>query len=318
MLNYSWKASPNRWGRSKFNASFSVGFWNGLTMYIHCIYTFIRCIYMYIRCTWVLLIICIYHFHVCQSVQPCKMYVLCYRTLIWLSVCTEFRMNSDRYFTPLVYTPLEVSGQVGRFHVAFSPFCVLTLLCTVYQCTKHRHTRFRRVFEEKLQESYPPALTLLRRYIPVWIQSELSTYRKSNSCTIAWYIHLTWAVQASMKLYSSGSTDSTECFSMFLLWTTMRHAQTCISYVQPSLCHVCIMYKHVYTIMNACISFIQCSIRVYTRIYRYVYVWSCAYMFRPCIYLVHTWHVQFHFAMDKKYKKKKYCKELGMNPQSCA
>ncbi len=29
MLNYSWKASPNRWGRPEFNASFSIGFGNG-------------------------------------------------------------------------------------------------------------------------------------------------------------------------------------------------------------------------------------------------------------------------------------------------
>ncbi len=29
MLNYSWKASPNRWG-SEFNATLSIGFWNGL------------------------------------------------------------------------------------------------------------------------------------------------------------------------------------------------------------------------------------------------------------------------------------------------
>jgi hypothetical protein len=40
------------------------------TMYIHCIYTFIRCIYMHIPCIWVLLIICVYHFHVCLSVPP--------------------------------------------------------------------------------------------------------------------------------------------------------------------------------------------------------------------------------------------------------
>ncbi len=30
MLNYSWKASPNRSGCLEFNASFSIGFWNGL------------------------------------------------------------------------------------------------------------------------------------------------------------------------------------------------------------------------------------------------------------------------------------------------
>ncbi len=30
MLNYSWKASPNRWGRPEFNASFSIGCGNGL------------------------------------------------------------------------------------------------------------------------------------------------------------------------------------------------------------------------------------------------------------------------------------------------
>ncbi len=40
------------------------------TMYIHCIYRCILCIYMHIPCTWVLLIICIYHFHVCPSVPP--------------------------------------------------------------------------------------------------------------------------------------------------------------------------------------------------------------------------------------------------------
>ncbi len=111
-----------------------------------------------------------------------------------------------------------------------------------------------------------------------------------------------------MQLYTSGSTDSTECFSVFLLWTTMRHVQICISYVQPSPCHVCIMYKHVYTIMNASISFIQCSDSVHTRIYRYLYVCLCEYMFRPCIYCIHTWHVQFYFAMNKKYKKKKNAK----------
>ena len=53
----------------------SVSCWNNwlnpvCTMYIHCIYTFIWCIYMHIPCTWVLLIICIYHFHVYLSVQP--------------------------------------------------------------------------------------------------------------------------------------------------------------------------------------------------------------------------------------------------------
>ncbi len=30
MPNYSWKARPNPWGRSEFNASFSIGFGNGL------------------------------------------------------------------------------------------------------------------------------------------------------------------------------------------------------------------------------------------------------------------------------------------------
>ncbi len=30
MLNYSWKASPNRWGRLEFNATFSIGFGNEL------------------------------------------------------------------------------------------------------------------------------------------------------------------------------------------------------------------------------------------------------------------------------------------------
>ncbi len=30
MLNYSWKASPNRWGCLELNATFSIGFGNGL------------------------------------------------------------------------------------------------------------------------------------------------------------------------------------------------------------------------------------------------------------------------------------------------
>ncbi len=29
MLNYSWKASQNRWGCQEFNTSFSIGFGNG-------------------------------------------------------------------------------------------------------------------------------------------------------------------------------------------------------------------------------------------------------------------------------------------------
>jgi hypothetical protein len=122
----------------------SVSCWNNwlnlvCTMYIHCIYTFILCIYMHIPCTWVLLIICVYHSMYACLYSPCKMYVLCYHTLIWLSVCTVFRQ---------VYTPLEWSGQVGSFPVAFSLFCVQTLLCTVYRCTKHWHTRFRHVFKK--------------------------------------------------------------------------------------------------------------------------------------------------------------------------
>ncbi len=34
MLNYSWKASPNRRGRLDFNAAFSIRFWNGLYWYV--------------------------------------------------------------------------------------------------------------------------------------------------------------------------------------------------------------------------------------------------------------------------------------------
>jgi hypothetical protein len=30
VLNYSWKASPNRWGLAEFSALFSIGFWDGL------------------------------------------------------------------------------------------------------------------------------------------------------------------------------------------------------------------------------------------------------------------------------------------------
>ncbi len=35
MLNYSWKASPNRWGRLEFNSTFSIGFGNGLRLAVH-------------------------------------------------------------------------------------------------------------------------------------------------------------------------------------------------------------------------------------------------------------------------------------------
>ena len=30
MLDYSWNAGLNQWGRLEFNATFSIGFWNGL------------------------------------------------------------------------------------------------------------------------------------------------------------------------------------------------------------------------------------------------------------------------------------------------
>ncbi len=96
----------------------------------------------------------------------------------------------------------------------------------------------------------------------------------------------------------------------------MYHVQTCIYNNE------CMYFIH--TMFRPCIHtniqefvymFVIC---MYVRIYRYLYVCSCAYMFRPCIYHVHTGHVRFHFAMNKKYKKKKYCKALGKNPGSCA
>ncbi len=39
MLNYSWKASPNWWGRQEFNATFSIGFGNGLCQ-CHLLYVY--------------------------------------------------------------------------------------------------------------------------------------------------------------------------------------------------------------------------------------------------------------------------------------
>jgi hypothetical protein len=60
-------------------------------MYIHCIYTFIMCIYMHIPCTLVLQIICVYHFHVCLSVQP--MYDVCtmlsYTNMTFCMYCVQ-------------------------------------------------------------------------------------------------------------------------------------------------------------------------------------------------------------------------------------
>ncbi len=141
---------------------------------------------------------------------PCKIYVLCYRTLIWLCNQTGGFGNAKTWPehggtrpgivlpTPAhlvhvwiwitgnllctaisqVYTPLEGSGQVGSFPVAFAFLCTDIAVHSI-SMYRHWHTRFRHVFEEKLQERYSPALTLLRRYKPVWTQSELSTYRKS-------------------------------------------------------------------------------------------------------------------------------------------
>ncbi len=62
MLNYSWKASQNLWGRLEFNSSFSIGFENGLMdmtliwqngiTHIYMIYTWYihryACIYMHV------------------------------------------------------------------------------------------------------------------------------------------------------------------------------------------------------------------------------------------------------------------------------
>ncbi len=69
VLNYSWKAGPNRWGRPEFNATFSISFWNGLTgesavaytvviyayntwYHVQCMYMYIHSIYMYMQCTY--------------------------------------------------------------------------------------------------------------------------------------------------------------------------------------------------------------------------------------------------------------------------
>jgi hypothetical protein len=61
------------------------------TMCIHCTYTFILCIRMHIPCTWVLLIICVYHFGVCLSVQPmqdvCTM--LLYTNMTFCMYCVQ-------------------------------------------------------------------------------------------------------------------------------------------------------------------------------------------------------------------------------------
>ncbi len=98
---------------------------------------------------------------------------------------------------------------------------------------------------------------------------------------------------------------------MFFHVLVMNNYETCTDmYIILTAKSMPCMYLHVYTTMNASISFIQYSDRVYTRIYKYLCVCLCAYMFRPCIYHIHTWqsehtwHVQFHFAMNKKYKKK--------------
>jgi hypothetical protein len=53
---------------------------------------------------------------------------------------------------------------------------------------------------------------------------------------------------------------------------------------------------------------------VYIHEYTGMCICLCAYRFRPCIYHVHTWHVQFHFAMNKKYKKKKILQRAGYEP----
>jgi hypothetical protein len=35
VLNYSWKASPNRWGHQEFNSTLSIGFGNWLMYQVH-------------------------------------------------------------------------------------------------------------------------------------------------------------------------------------------------------------------------------------------------------------------------------------------
>jgi hypothetical protein len=62
VLNYSWKANPNRWGRPEFNTTFSIGFGNGLISYVKIqalasrmcdvVYDVIRFIYDIIRATY--------------------------------------------------------------------------------------------------------------------------------------------------------------------------------------------------------------------------------------------------------------------------
>ncbi len=43
-------------------------------------------------------------------------------------------------------------------------------------------------------------------------------------------------------------------------------------------------------------------------------VCSCTYMFSLCIYHVHTWHVQFHFAMNKKIKQGNLMQRSSFEP----
>ncbi len=44
-----------------------------------------------------------------------------------------------------------------------------------------------------------------------------------------------------------------------------------------------------------------------------LHVCSCTYMFRQCIYQVHTWHVQVHYSMNKYIEKYKKGKEWDLN-----
>ncbi len=99
------------------------------------------------------------------------------------------------------------------------------------------------------------------------------------------------------------------CTDMYIIRTVTAKSMPCMYHW-----HIQTRIYNSRMIMNASISFIQCSDRVYTRIYRYLYVCLCAYWFRPCIYHVHTWHVQFHFTMNKKYKKKKILQRAGYEP----
>ncbi len=148
-------------------------------------------------------------------------------------------------------------------------------------------------------------------YIPcIWVPSILCMYHSV-------IFHLKFACTAFMALLTM-LVYRNQQFGAYTVQTGMYSLRMAVAGGQLS-CSCCTWLNHVQQLTYAYVHVFEemlllGSTYLSEQCMHRMDLCLCTYMFRPCIYHVHTWHIQFHSAMNKKYKKKTPCKAPASNP----